>query len=37
MYNMKAYFESIGEDPFNYLPLTFHIRNGLDDPEFNHF
>jgi len=37
MYNMKAYFEAYGEDPFNYLPLTFHIRNGTDDPEFTKF
>lgn len=37
MYNMKAYFEAYGEDPFIYLPLTFHIRNGTEDPEFTKF
>jgi hypothetical protein len=32
--NMKHYYEAIGEDPFNALPVTFHIKEGLDDPEF---
>ena len=36
-YNMKNYYESIGEDPFKYLPLTFHIKENLEDPEFEKF
>ena len=34
---MKNYYESIGEDPFVYLPLTFHITENLDDKEFEKF
>jgi hypothetical protein len=29
--NMKLYYEAIGLDPFDVLPLTFHIKNGLED------
>jgi len=32
--NMKNYYEAIGEDPFDSLPVTFHIKDGLDDPNF---
>lgn len=32
--NMKNYYEAIGEDPFAALPVTFHIKEGLDDPNF---
>ena len=32
--NMKNYYEAIGEDPFDSLPVTFHIKEGLDDPNF---
>jgi len=28
---MKLYYEAIGLDPFDVLPLTFHIKNGLED------
>ena len=37
---MKAYYHSISGDEFhvfNFLPVTFHIKNGLDDPEFKKF
>jgi tubulin--tyrosine ligase len=34
LYNMKSYYESIGEDPFDALPVTFHIKEGLDDPNY---
>lgn len=36
-YNMKNYYESIGEDPFKYIPLTFHIKENLTDKEFERF
>lgn len=28
-YNMKVYYEAIKESPFDYLPLTFHIKDGM--------
>lgn len=27
----------MGRDPFDVLPLTFHIESGLEDPEFQVF
>jgi tubulin---tyrosine ligase len=30
--NMKRYYECIGEDPFDTLPLTFHCEKGMEDP-----
>jgi hypothetical protein len=36
-YNMRQYYELIGGDVFNYLPLTFHIQKGLEDKEYKHF
>jgi len=32
-FNMKRYYEAIGRDPFEVIPLTFHIKKGctLDD------
>lgn len=36
-YNMKRYYEAIGRNPFDVIPLTFHIRNNTDDPEFYKF
>jgi hypothetical protein len=29
---MKVYYEAIGKDYYKYLPLTFHIKEGLSDP-----
>lgn len=34
---MKNYYEAMGQDPFKALPVTFHIKSGLDDPEFHKF
>ena len=34
---MRNYYESIGEDVFDSLPVTFHVKNGTDDPEFKRF
>lgn len=34
---MKKYYELIGKDVFQALPLTFHITKGLDDAEFKEF
>jgi len=35
--NMKSYYEAVGEDPFLSLPVTFHVKAGLQDPEFSIF
>jgi hypothetical protein len=34
---MKNYYEAMGQDVFDNLPVTFHIKNGIDDPEFQKF
>ena len=34
---MRAYYEAKGLNPFNYIPLTFHIQKGTEDPEFKKF
>lgn len=35
--NLQRYYQAYGQDPFATLPLTFHIRAGTSDPEFNKF
>lgn len=35
--NMKFYYEAMGQDPFNALPVTFHVKSGLEDHEFLKF
>jgi hypothetical protein len=35
--NMRNYYDALGQDVFDNLPVTFHIKNGLDDPEFTRF
>ena len=35
--NMRNYYNAIEKNPFDTLPVTFHIRNGLKDPEYNRF
>jgi hypothetical protein len=30
-------YQSINEDPFKYSPLTFHIKENLEDKEFDRF
>lgn len=36
-YNMKVYYEAIGVEYFQRLPLTFHIKEGLNDVQFQKF
>jgi len=36
-YNLKYYYEAIGKDPFNVMPLTFHIKEGINDKEYEKF
>lgn len=34
---MSKYYELSKENVFDYLPLTFHIQNGLEDSEYLKF
>jgi tubulin--tyrosine ligase len=34
LYNMKTYYELLRQDPYDALPVTFHIKQGPTDPEF---
>lgn len=34
--NMRDYYKSIGENPYNVLPVTYMISN-TNDPEFKQF
>lgn len=34
LYTMKQYYDSKGENVFQYLPLSFHIVQGIDDPDY---
>jgi len=36
-YNLKIYYESIGKNPFDFIPLTFHIKEGIGDKEYEKF
>ncbi|CAI2367062.1 unnamed protein product [Moneuplotes crassus] len=36
-YNMKTYYESLEENPFDYIPQTFHIKDGVCSDEFLKF
>ncbi len=31
---MKRYYEACDKNVFDYLPLTFHISKGIEDPEY---
>ena len=35
--NMSKYYKSIGRDPLDVLPLSFHIKKGSHDPTFFKF
>lgn len=34
---MKVYYESTGQNTFDYLPLTYHITEGVQSKEFEKF
>ena len=34
---MRKYYESLGQDPFKVLPITFHTQHGINDAEFRTF
>ena len=33
-YNMRKYYLANGRDPFEVLPLTYHIKKDTNDPPF---
>lgn len=35
--NIRLYYEAMGKDVFNAVPMTFHIKEGLEDAEFSRF
>jgi hypothetical protein len=34
---VSAYYDAIGEDPFKVMPMSFHVKDGLNDKEFLRF
>ena len=36
-YNVKNYCEQLRIDPFCFIPITFHIQDGLQDQEYQQF
>lgn len=35
--NIRIFYEAIGKDVFNAVPMTFHVKEGLEDAEFTRF
>ena len=33
-YNLKQYYELVNKDVFQVLPLTYHIKQGMADPQY---
>jgi hypothetical protein len=33
-YNLRQYYTLLNKNVFDYLPLTFHIKKGVDDREY---
>ena len=36
-YNMKVYYEAMGQDYYANVPFTFHIKEGLNDTQWLKF
>ena len=36
-FNLKEYYEKIGADPYQALPVTFHIKDGVHEHTFAEF
>jgi tubulin polyglutamylase TTLL1 len=36
-YNMKVYYEALGIEYHQHMPITFHIKEGLNDPSYHKF
>jgi tubulin--tyrosine ligase len=33
-YSLRKYYQLIGLNPFNFIPVTFHISKGMNDLEY---
>lgn len=36
-HNLRQYYELLGKNPFDSIPLTYHITNGLEDTSYEAF
>ena len=36
-YNLKQYYDLLKKNVFDIIPLTFHIKNGEKDPQYDNF
>ncbi len=36
-YNLREYYSLMGDNVYHYIPLTFHIKKGMKDPEYTKF
>ena len=36
-YNLREYYSLMGENVFDVVPLTFHIKKGMKYPEYKRF
>jgi hypothetical protein len=36
-YNLKQYYDIQKKDVFDIIPLTYHIKNGTSDPQYEIF
>lgn len=36
-YHLRHYYELIGKNPYEVIPLTFHVKKGTSDPEYVKF
>ena len=36
-YTMTQYYKAVQEEKFQYIPLTFHVQDGLEDNEYLNF
>lgn len=34
---MMAYYQALKQDPFDHIPVTFHVQNGQGDAQFSKF
>lgn len=35
--NMRLYYDALNEDMFQYMPVTFHLKEGADSKEWDKF
>lgn len=37
LYTMTQFYESVGKKVFDFLPLSFHVKKGINDEEYSQF